>query len=110
MSSHVTQSAVSIAPPGVRPTFPDIVDWLHIKITDAEKALKFREDGAASWRSGTNAEWNAAAAMHPSTTGRHISKKDRLKLAAIDDRVAVKLRHELLMFRATLDAVGPRGS
>lgn len=86
---------------------PDLLGWLRKKITDAEKTLKTREDMAATWRTGTNAEWASAGAMHPSTIGRTPSKASRLKEAQTHDRIAAKLRHELTMFRAVLAALSP---
>jgi len=73
--------------------------WLMGKIIEAEKALETREDMARTWRSGTDAEWRSAAAMHPSTSGKKSTKADRLKQAASHDRIAAKLRHDLEMLR-----------
>ena len=86
---------------------PDLVGWLRGKVSDAEKALKTREDMAALWRTGTNAEWAAAGAMHPSTAGRTLRKAARLKEADMHGRIAAKLRHEVTMFRAALAALSP---
>lgn len=83
----------------------DLVAWLRGKVEEAEKTLKTREDMAGLMRTGTNAEWAAAANMHPSTRGQTSSKADRLRDADAHDRIAGKLRHELAMFRATLTAL-----
>lgn len=85
----------------------DLADWLREKIRAAEKALKTREDMATTWRSGTDAEWESAASLHPSTAGRAMKKAARIKEAASHDRIAAKLRRELEMFRATLAAISP---
>lgn len=81
----------------------ELVDWLRRKVAEAEKALKTREEMQATWHSGTNAEWRAAAVMYPSTAGHRLSKATRLKQAATHGRIAVKLRHEVKMFNLALD-------
>lgn len=78
----------------------ELLKWLRRKIADAEKALKMREEMAVTWRTGTNAEWAAAAMMHHATAGKVLKKSDRLKEATMHERIAIKLRHELAMFRA----------
>ena len=83
-----------------------LLGWLRGKVSDAEKALEIREELAATWRTGTNAEWASAGAMHPSTAGRTPSKAARITQAQMHDRIASKLRHELAMFRAVLAALG----
>lgn len=80
----------------------EMLSWLRGKVADAERALKTREDMAATWRGGTDAEWRAAGKLHPSTTGLALGKAARLKAAAGHDRIAGKLRRELAMFRAVL--------
>ncbi len=77
----------------------DWFGWLVEKVAQAEKTLKMREDMAATCRSGTQAEWTAAA---KSTGTKATTKVERLKEAQGHDRIAVKLRRELEMFRATL--------
>lgn len=84
------------------PTNPtDLIAWLHGKLIAAEGTLKTREEMACVWRHGTNAEWKAA-----SPTGRAMSKAARLKEAETHDRIAIKLRREVDMFRAALAALG----
>lgn len=83
----------------------DLLDWLRGKLAEAEKTLKTREDMASLMRTGTNAEWKAAADMHPSTSGQTATKTERLKEAEAHDRIAIRLRHDLDMFRAALMAL-----
>lgn len=83
----------------------DLLCWLEEKVAKAEETLRVRKEMARTCRSGTNAEWHAAAAMHPSTKGMKSTKAERLKEAEGHDRIAVKLWRELEMFRATLAAI-----
>lgn len=76
------------------PTFRELADWLRGKIADAEKTLKIRQEMAATWRTGSNKEWEAVGNYQP--------KKHRLQQAEMHDRIAVKLRRELFMFQETL--------
>lgn len=79
--------------------------WLSEKITEAERAVKAREESAATWRTGTNAEWNAAAEIHPSTAGRTSKKSERLIVAEREERIAAKLRRDLAMLKAIAAAL-----
>jgi hypothetical protein len=85
----------------------DLLGWLRGKLAEAEKKLNIREEMAAVWRTGTNAEWKAAAAMHPSTAGQELKRPYRLKQAVAHDIIAERLRRDVGMFRATLDALSP---
>lgn len=71
-----------------------LVKFIRLKIADARRTLKCREQMAKVWRSGTDAEWRAV--------GCRKSKAQRLDDARIHDRIAVKNRHELEMLRAVL--------
>jgi hypothetical protein len=75
----------------------ELLEWLRGKIADAEMAVKAREQSAETWRTGTNAEWNAAAAMHPTTAGRTSKKGERTANAERDDKIATKLRRDVEM-------------
>ena len=79
----------------------ELKEWLLGKFADAEKTLKTREEMARTWRTGTNAQWQAA-----SPTGKSLNKGERLKYADQQDRIAIKLRRDVDMFRATLRALG----
>lgn len=87
------------------PNKTDLLAWLYRRALEAEQTLVIREGMAKTCRTGTNAEWHSAAQMHPSTAGMRSKKSDRLKEAAGHDRIAVKLRHELGMFKATIHAI-----
>lgn len=82
-----------------------LLGWLGVKLAEAEKALKMREEMAACYRSGTNADWDAASNMHPSTAGMKSTRADRLRQAQNHDRIAVRLRHDRDMFRSTIAAL-----
>lgn len=91
-------------------TKTDLLEWLRGKITDAESTLKAREQMEETWRSGDDKSWAAAAAMHPSTSGKPPMKMaDRIKVADGQRRIAVKCRRELKMFEAALAAVQADG-
>lgn len=83
----------------------ELVAWLNAKIADAEKSVRAREDAEKTFRSGTDAQWKRAAAMHPSTHGKPMTKEVRLEAAAIQGRIAVKCRREAAMFKAVLAAL-----
>ncbi len=84
---------------------PGWLGWLADKIAETEKAVKAREQMGATWRTGSNAHWNAVADMHPSTAGRKSTKRERLACAARDDRIAEKLRRDLAMLKAIAAAL-----
>jgi hypothetical protein len=82
-----------------------VLEFISSKLKDAESRLKTREAMEMVWRGGTNATWAAAAALHPSTAGKSLSKRERLKQADTHARIAVKLKHEVEMFKAALELV-----
>lgn len=90
-----------------------LLDWLRGKLADAEKSLKCRED-MASTPPITKEEWEEWSKM----PGAHVTKGRKLSKAAAkkledqqqeqqlrDKRIAIKCRHEVEMFRATIDAL-----
>lgn len=83
----------------------DLLEWLRGKITDAEKAVRAREQAVSTFRSGTDESWAAAAEFHPLTSGRPMSKKQRAEAAASNERIAVKCRLEVEMFNAVYAAL-----
>lgn len=82
-----------------------LLGWLRGKLSKAEESVRMRESEAETWRTGTNADWDKAAWMHPTTAGQKSKKSERLQIAESHDRIAVKLRHEVTMFRATIEAL-----
>jgi hypothetical protein len=87
---------------GMLPATTDLFGWLREKVTEAEKALRSREQMEESWRTGSEKDWKAAARMSASKT---IAKADRFKEAAKHARIAVKCRHELEMAKAAEKAL-----
>ncbi len=80
-----------------QPSAAELAEFLRDKIASAEKTLRMRLEMASTCRSGTQAEWAAAARTNgckPST------KSERLKEAEGHDRIAVKCRREVAMFKA----------
>ena len=99
------EPSLEIAGAAQRVGSADLLGWLGEKIAAAEKAVKAREQAAATWRDGTNADWEAACAMHPTTAGRALKKRERMAAAAREDRIAAMCRRELQMFKATAKAL-----
>lgn len=88
------------------PMKSDLLDWLRVKIAEAETAVRTREQMASTWLTGTDKSWAIAASMHPSTSGKPtMNKAERLKVAAAQDRIAAECRLDLEMFRAAFDAI-----
>lgn len=85
----------------------EVAAWLRSKLAEAEKALLAREQMEQSWRKGTNAEWEAAAKMHPTTANEpRMTKADRLRESAAQGRMAAKCLRDVEMFRAVLALAG----
>lgn len=90
-----------------------MLGWLRGKLADAEQSLRSREQ-MANAKPLTAAEWEELAAMPGVlvTKGRPLSKAACKKLEAAQEedaarqgRIAIKCRHEVEMFRATIDAL-----
>lgn len=77
------------------PTDSDLITWLHVKIAEAEKSLKAREDMELTWRGGTDKSWAAV--------GCKMKKLERIQHADMQGRIAVKCRREVEMFKAILE-------
>lgn len=75
---------------------------LEEKLSASEKSLKLREQMESSWRSGDDASWEAAAALHPSTAGKVMKRMGRIREAGRQGRIADKIRAET---RATKEAL-----
>ena len=71
------------------------VEYIKSKITEAEKALKFREDSYKLWRGGTEEAWRAA--------GSRASKAERVKTSDGHGRIAIKCRRELEILQSVLE-------
>jgi len=79
-----------------------LLDWLRGKVTQAENTLETRRRMAGVFRSGTQAQWNAAAV---GTDWRPSTRAERMQEAEGHDRIAVQLAHELTMFQRALAAL-----
>ena len=80
-----------------------VVDFIKVKLAEAERSVKCREQGEACFRGGTDSDWKSAANMHSSTRGRAMSKAQRMAAANAEKRIAVKCRREVELFKATLE-------
>lgn len=84
-----------------------LVAWLRGKLADAQRALTAREQAMKCWASGTDAEWDESAKLHPSTANAPlITKAERLQNAKREEHIAAKCRDEVNNFKAVLSALG----
>jgi hypothetical protein len=83
----------------------EITDWLAEKLAAAEQSVRSREQMADSLKSGTDEDWEKARKLFPETRKMPKSTKaERLRDAASHDRIAIKCRHEVAMYKA-MDAL-----
>jgi hypothetical protein len=86
----------------------ELSTWLRSKLSEAETALRAREQMEKSWRSGTDESWEAAAKMHPSTADKPpMTRAQRLKESEAQGRIALKCRKDVEMLRAVLSIIDP---
>lgn len=76
-----------------------LLEWLRRKLADAEKSLRYREESEQIWRDKHEESWKAAARMKGDEV---IPKKERLKLAKSENRIAKKCRVEVENYRAVI--------
>lgn len=108
MSTETINQPVGLSePPTVAVPSSDWLGWIEGKLADAEVALKCREEMVTTWRHGSDEMWEAAAAIHPSTAGKSLKRAARLTEAKKHARIATRLRRDVEMFRATLNALQP---
>lgn len=82
---------------------PELIPWLRSKLSEAEKAVRAREQARESWSSGTNKEWEASAKLHPDTANKPpIKRAERMAISAAQGRIAEKCRRDVVMFKATI--------
>ena len=79
----------------------ELLLWLNEKLEAAEKNLKAREQSDVSWRGGTEKEWAASARM---AGMKPMGKKQRAEVADTQNRIAVKCRREVEMFKSVIIA------
>jgi hypothetical protein len=79
----------------------EMVEFIEGKLIDAFAALKAREEMETVWRGGTDESWRAVGCTR--------TKAQRLKDSEMHGRIAVKLRHEVNMFKAVKDALSLLG-
>lgn len=87
----------------------DLLGWLHGKLADAEQTLRSREQMANPPKISAE-EWERIKAMPGVriTKGRKLSKaelKDLAEEPLRQKRIAIKCRHEVEMFKATIAAL-----
>lgn len=88
---------------------PDLLAWLRGKLADAEQALQCREDMATA-KPLSAEEWEELSKIPGVrvTKGRKMSKaaiKEMHEMPRRHKRIAEKCRHEVEMFRATIEAL-----
>jgi hypothetical protein len=73
--------------------------FIQSKISAVEHSIRAREQSAATWRRGNNESWRAV--------GCKKTKTQREASADVEERILVKLRTELEMFKAVLEIISP---
>lgn len=71
------------------------IEFIKGKLAEAEHKLKLRQESEKVWRSGTDKSWRKA--------GSRMTREERLRVAAMDARIAIKNRKEVEMFRDVLN-------
>lgn len=79
------------------PKQTEIIAFLREQLTRAEQSLSAREQGEACWRGGTSESWRAA--------GCRKTKAQRIEVAEREQRIGVKNRHEVAMFKAAITLI-----
>lgn len=74
-----------------------MIEFIEGKLIEAFASLKAREEMESVWRGGTDESWRKA--------GCRLTKAQRLKDSAMHERIAVKLRREVELFRAVRDSL-----
>lgn len=72
----------------------EVIEWLREQLSNAETALKCREDMQKAWAGGTSQSWRAV--------GCKKTKAQRLEESETQKRIAVKARRDVEMFKATI--------
>lgn len=101
------QAALRASPP------PDegiavLVAFIEKKALAARKSEQQRRDSAATWRAGTDADWNESHRLAEKMEGRRypkMSASEREQSAQIDDRIASKDAAEADTFEAVAKAL-----
>lgn len=73
----------------------NLAEFIKSKMVEVEKAIAAREESSKAWRGGTDKSWKAV--------GCYKSKPDRIAVAEREERILIKLRHELEMFNGVLE-------
>jgi hypothetical protein len=83
-----------------------LLGWLRSKLTEAENALRAREQGAIIFAQGDDASWASAARMHPSTANRSpLTKAERFTLKKRELRIAEKCRVDVEMLKELIQRI-----
>jgi hypothetical protein len=72
-------------------------EFIQSQIILVSKSIKCREQASKSWRGGTDKSWRAV--------GCTMTKAQRLEVAQREERILVKLRHELESFQRVKEAL-----
>jgi len=75
----------------------NLTEFIQSKIALVEKSIRAREDGAKTWRGGTDKSWRLVGCTK--------NKAQRIACAEMEERIIIKLRHELGMFNQVLEAL-----
>lgn len=75
-------------------TTDEILEWLRVQLSGAEKALRCRIDMDKAWRGGTDKAWESV--------GCNLPKSERVKLADTHRRISAKCAKDVEMFKAVI--------
>jgi len=73
----------------------EAIEYVRSKLTEADKAVKFRDESVRVWRGGTNESWRLA--------GCNKSKSERMATADGHARISIKCRHEVELLKFILE-------
>ena len=77
-----------------------LLEWLRVKLSDAEKSLAARREMEITWRGGDDRIWQAV--------GCKLSRGQRLYESEAQGRLAKKCQRDVEMFKATIAIIEGR--
>lgn len=80
----------------------ELLEWLNAQLSKAENALAAREQARETWRGGSSQSWKLA--------GCRLNKSQRLRVAEKEDRISIKCRRDVEMFKVVIAIVSDQSS
>lgn len=78
------------------------INFIKLKMADVKLVISARRQAYECFKSGTDAHWEFAASLHPSTKGKAMLKKQRSEAAKMESRIIKKYELQLAMFENVL--------